>query len=149
SAWQKLFDDRFATDSNEKFLAARNSSYWQPELWDEEGVQTRLNDLPTLSLVLCRSIARTKAEFIDGTSAVLGSKEFLLATAQGIHRNLVKIPSYHFAQDEALPSVVRYLRGTQCVGLVEHDGHVSVKGLKDGVLLRWDNDIGLDIEKTE
>jgi CRISPR-associated endonuclease/helicase Cas3 len=151
SAWQKLFDDRFATDSNEKFLAARNSSYWQPELWEEEGVQTRLNDLPTLSLVLCRSIARTKAEaeFIDGTRADLGGDEFNFATARGINRNLVKIPSYHFTQVEAWPSIARYLRGAQSVGLVENKGTIAVNGLNNGVLLRWDNEIGLVIEKAE
>jgi len=149
SAWQTLFDERFATDSNERFLAARNSSYWQPELWDEEGVQTRLNDLPTLSLILCRSFSRTKAEFIDGSSAVLGSEAFLLDTAQGIHRNLVKIPSYHFAQIESHAAIAEYLRGAQCVGLVESDGTVSLNGLMEGVLIRWDSELGLVIEKTE
>src|SRR5208283_1876747 len=133
SAWQKLFDDRFATDSGRKFLADRNSNLWQVSLEDEEGRQTRLNEVSTLSLVLCRSFSRKKAEFIDGKSSIFGGEEFVLATAQGIHRNLVKMPSYHFTETEVetLPSIARYLRGAQCVGLVEHDGHVSVKGLKD------------------
>jgi CRISPR-associated endonuclease/helicase Cas3 len=149
SAWKKLFDDRFATDSGRKFLANRNSNLWQVALEDEEGVQTRLNDLPTLSMVLCRSLSETKAEFIDETSCVLGGKEFQLATAQGIHRNLVKIPEYHFEKTEANPSVARYLRGRQCVGRVKSDGAVSVRGLKNGIVLRWDNHLGLAIEKSE
>ncbi|MEW6587220.1 MAG: CRISPR-associated helicase Cas3', partial [Nitrospirota bacterium] len=69
-AWQKLFDDRFATDSGRKFLADRNSNLWQVVLEDEEGRQTRLNDVTTISLVLCRYLSKKKAEFIDGTSGV-------------------------------------------------------------------------------
>ncbi len=149
SAWQKLFDDRFATDSGRKFLADRNSNLWQVVLEDEEGRQTRLNDLPTLSLVLCRSISKTKTEFIDGTSAVLGGEEFNFVTAQGIHRNLVKIPSYHFAQIEVHTAIAENLRGAQCVGLVGSDGTVSLNSIVAGVLLRWDSDLGLVIEKTE
>lgn len=148
-AWQKLFDDRFATDSGRKFLADRNTNLWQVVLEDEEGRQTRLNEVTTLSLVLCRSFSKKKAEFIDATSGVFGGEEFVLATAQGIHRNLVKIPAYHFEQLEAQPVIARYLRGGQCVGLVGDDGIVSVKGLKAGVQLIWDNDMGLIIEKTE
>ena len=148
-AWQKLFDDRFATDSGRKFLADRNSNLWQVALEDEEGKQTRLNELPTLSLVLCRSFSETKAEFIDETSCILGGEEFQLATAQGIHRNLAKIPDYHFERTDANPSIARYLRGRQCVGLVQSDRTISVKGIKNGVVLRWDIQLGVVIEKTE
>ena len=146
-AWQKLFDERFATDSGRKFLADRNSNLWQLALEDEEGRQTRLNELSTLSLVLCRSFSKKKAEFIDGTSCVLESEEFLLKTAQRIHRNLVKIPENHFVQIEANPALGRYLRGKHSGGLVGDDGTISVNGLKDGVLLRWNNDLGLVVEK--
>lgn len=149
SAWQKLFDNRFATDSGRKFLADRNSNLWQVVLEDEEGRQTRLNEVTSLSLVLCRTFSKKKAEFIDGTSCVLGGDEFLLATAQRIHRNLVKLPDYHFTHIEAQPVIARYLRGGQCVGLVGDDRIVSVKGLKVGVQLIWDNDMGLIIEKTK
>ncbi|MFZ5907179.1 MAG: CRISPR-associated helicase Cas3' [Nitrospirota bacterium] len=147
-AWRKLFDERFATDSGRKFLADRNSNLWQVVLEDEEGRQTRLNEVTILSLVLCRSFSKKKAEFIDGTSAILGGEEFHLATAQGIHRNLVKIPEYHFTEVEAYAAIAKYLRGAQCVGLVGGDGTVSVKGLKNGVLLRWNKDLGLVLEKS-
>lgn len=149
TAWQKLFDERFATDSGRKFLAVRNSNLWQVALEDEEGVQTRLNEMPMLSLVLCRSFSETKVEFIDGTSVILGGKEFLLATAQGIHRNLVKVPERHFSKIVVEPAISRYLRGAHCVGLVGDNGSVSVKGLKEGALFRWGNETGLVIEIEE
>lgn len=45
--------------------------------------------------------------------------------------------------------IARYLRGRQCVGLVQSNGTVSVRGLKNGIVLRWDNQMGLVIKKTE
>jgi CRISPR-associated endonuclease/helicase Cas3 len=147
--WQKLFDAWFATDSGKKFLAARNSNLWQVALEDEEGVETRLNELPHLSLVLCGSITEKGVRFVDETSCSLGGEEFQLATAQGIHRNLVKIPDYHFERTDANPLIARYLRGRQCVGLVQSNGTITVRGLKNGVVLRWDIQLGVVIEKTE
>ena len=70
-----------------------------------------------------------------------------MKTAQRIHRNLVKIPENHFVQIEANPALGRYLRGKHSGGLVGDDGTISVNGLKDGVLLRWNNDLGLVVEK--
>jgi CRISPR-associated endonuclease/helicase Cas3 len=147
--WQKLDDERYGTDLGKKFLAVRNSNYWQPELWDEEGVQTRITDLPSLSLVLCRSMSETSAEFIDGTSCTLGTEEFQLSSAQAIHRNLVRIPAYHFEKPETYPQLARYLRSKYAIAIVASDGIVSVKGLKSETTLRWHFDYGLIIERTK
>jgi CRISPR-associated endonuclease/helicase Cas3 len=145
-AWQKLFDEWFATDSGKKFFADLNSNLWTVALEDDEGVQTRLNEVPTLSLVLCRRLSKTAAEFIDASSAVLGGEEFRLATAQAIHRNLVKVPTRHFAQTKEHPAIARYLRGAQSIGLVDHDGTVNVEGLQNDVRLLWSSELGIIID---
>lgn len=149
TGWQQLLNDTYGKALALKGKALMSSNLWQVALEDEEGVQTRINELPHLSLVLCCSLSETKVKFIDETSCTLGGEEFELATAQGIHRNLVKIPDYHFEKSEANPSIARYLRGRQCVGLVQSNGTVSVRGLKNGIVLRWDNQMGLVIKKTE
>ncbi|MGA2620669.1 MAG: CRISPR-associated helicase Cas3' [Thermoguttaceae bacterium] len=146
--WRDLFDEWFATDSCKKIFAARNSNLWTVALEDDEGVQTRLNELPTLSLVLCRWLSKTDAEFIDGSRAVLGGDEFRLATAKAIHRNLVKVPARHFLQVKEHPGIARYLRGAQRVGVVDHDGTVMVEGLQNGGRLCWSSDLGIIIENT-
>ena len=149
ASWRELDNNRFATDSGKKMLAARNSNLWQIALEDEEGVQTRLNEVPTRSLVLCRSMSESRIDFIDGTSCALGGEKFNLMTAQGIHRNLVKIPDYCFAQrTETLPSISRYLRGPQAIGYVKDDDRIAMKGLKDGIVLRWDINMGVIMERT-
>ena len=145
-SWRELLDDWFATDSGKKFFADLNSNLWTVALEDDEGVQTRLNELPTLSLVLCRRFSKTAAEFIDGSRAVLGGEEFRLATAQAIHRNLVKIPVRCFVQTKEHAGIARYLRGPQSVGVVDPEGTVNVDGLQSGVRLLWSCELGIIIE---
>lgn len=147
-SWEKLFDDRFVRDSNERFKAAMNSNYWQPHLPDEEGVQTRLNDMPTLPLVLCREINNQGAEFIDGSTGQLGKDVFHFKTAQAVHRNLVKVPEYCF--DLPIPqssTFAAYIFGKQGVGYIGDDGVVSVDVLKSEYLLTYSDELGLMIEK--
>ena len=147
-SWEKLFDDRFVRNSNERFKAAMNTNYWQPQLPDEEGVQTRLNEIPTVSVVLCRRTSKQGAVFVDDTSAKLGGDEFRLTTAQAIHKNLVKVPEYCFDHIDSYPPFEEYLYGNQCLGIVTESGAVEVKGLKSGIRFFYSNELGLVIEKS-
>jgi CRISPR-associated endonuclease/helicase Cas3 len=147
-SWEKLFDDRFVRNSNERFKAAMNSKYWQPQLPDEEGVQTRLNEMPTVSVVLCRSINKQEAVFIDGTSGKLGGDMFRFSTAQAIHKNLVKVPEYCFDNIKSCPAFADYLYGAQGVGIVAESGAVEVKGINGGTRLFYTDQLGLVIEKS-
>jgi len=146
-SWEKLFDDRFVRNSNERFKAAMNSNYWQPQLPDEEGVQTRLNEMPTVSVVLCRSITKQEAVFIDGTSGKLCGDMFRFSTAQAIHKNIVKVPEYCFDNIKSWPAFADYLYGNQSLGIVEKSGAVEVHGLKSGTRLYYSDELGLVIEK--
>ncbi|MBP9013270.1 MAG: CRISPR-associated helicase Cas3' [Smithella sp.] len=148
-AWEKLFDDRFVRNANDRFKASMNSNYWQPQLPDEEGVQTRLNDLPTVALVLCRHINKQEATFIDGTTAQISGDEFRLATAQAIHKNLVKVPEYCFDHYEPHQPFEDYLYGAQCVGIVDDNNSIRrVKGLSPGFSFFYTDYLGLVIEKS-
>jgi len=147
-SWEKLFDDRFVRNSNERFKATMTGNYWQPQLPDEEGVQTRLNEIPTVSLVLCRSINKQRAVFVDDTTVKLGGDEFRLTTAQAIHKNLVKVPEYCFDHIDLNPAFKEYLFGNQCVGIVTESGAVEVKGSKSGIRFFYSDELGLVIEKS-
>ena len=65
---------------------------------DDEGVQTRLNDLPTVTLVLLRSLHAQGGEVhitpLDGEAAVATAREWSRAAAVALHRNHVKIPAW-------------------------------------------------------
>ncbi|MGA8140530.1 MAG: CRISPR-associated helicase Cas3' [Desulfobaccales bacterium] len=147
-SWQQLSLDWFATDSAKKMIASRNSNLWQVALEDEEGVQTRLNEVPTGALVLCRKITAQAAVFINQSKGLLGNEKYRLATAQAIHKNLVKVPEYCFDHIEACSAFSDYLHGKQCIGIVAEGRAVEAQGLKKGTRLFYSDDLGLVIENT-
>lgn len=149
-SWLELSSEWFGTDSAKKMMAARNCNLWQMALDDEKGVQTRLNEILTVSVVLCQSINKQKAVFVDDTTGKLGGNTFLLPTAQAIHKNLVKLPKYCFDDDrvESCQAFADYLYGEQSVGIVADNGSVEVKRLKNGIRLFYSDELGLVIEKT-
>lgn len=147
-SWQQLSDEWFGTDSAKKMIASRNCNLWQVALEDEEGVQTRINEVPTVALVLCRTCTDREAVFIDRSTGRLGSDQYRLATAQAIHKNLVKIPKYCFDRVEASPAIADYLYGKQSVGIVAENGTVEVTGLKNGTWFFYSAELGLVIEKS-
>jgi len=149
-SWLELSNEWFGTDAAKAMHAHRNSNIWQIAEDDTKGNQTRSNELETISLVLCRSIGKREALFIDNISAVLGGEDFLLPTAQAIHRNLVKVPEYNFVKDfiEPCPAFADYLFDKQCLGIVTDCGDVEVKGLKSGIRFVYSRERGLVIEKS-
>ena len=147
-SWLKLYDDAYGQALAHRQRALMSSNIWSVALSDAEGVQTRLNDMPTVGLVLCRSLSDHKATFIDQSRGCLGSDQYRLPTAQAIHKNLVKIPRYHFDCIELCSAFTDYLYGEQSIGIVAESDAVEVKGLKDGTLLFYSDELGLIIKKS-
>jgi len=147
-SWQKLSEEWFGTDSAKALIASRNSNIWQLALDDREGVQTRINEMPTVSLILCKSINSQKVYFIDDTAGVFGGDTFSFPTAQAIHRNLVRVPRYCFEYVKPEPAFADYLYGEQCAGIVTEGGKVDVQGLNSGIKLCYSNELGLVVGKT-
>ncbi|MFH1963240.1 MAG: CRISPR-associated helicase Cas3' [bacterium] len=145
-SWLKLFNDAYGQAKAYQQKALMSSNIWNVPLPDEEGVQTRLNEIPTVSVSLCRSINKEEAVFIDDTSEKIGGSTFQLSTAQAIHRNLVKVPKYCF--DNIIFADYFCLYGRQSVGIIAESGAVKVNGLKNGTQLFYSDELGLVIEKT-
>lgn len=148
-SWQILADDWFGTDSAKKMIASRNCNLWQIALEDEEGVQTRLNEVPTINLILIIAIADNEACFIDKSLCRLSFEEYQLSTAQAIHKNLVKIPEYCFERISPPLIFSHYLSGKYCIGIVAEDGTVTVEGLKKGTELFYSDNLGLVIKRIK
>lgn len=146
-SWEKLFDDWFGTDSAKKMAASRNCNLWQVALEDEEGVQTRLNEMPTVPLVLCLSLNDQEAVFIDQSKGSFGGDQYRHTNAQAIHKNIVKVPEYCFIHVEPCPAFSDYLFGKQSTGIIAESGAVEVKGLQPGIRLSYSDELGLVIEK--
>lgn len=127
-AWKQLCDEWFGTASAKKMLASRNCNLWQVALGDEEGVQTRINEIPSLSLILCLTFSDKEACFLDNSKGYWGNDEYRLPTAQAIHKNLVKVPEHCFSRIETFPFLSDYIRSKYAVGLVTENGEVNIKG---------------------
>jgi CRISPR-associated endonuclease/helicase Cas3 len=147
-AWQELSYEWFGTDSAKIMLASRNCNLWGVALEDEEGVQTRINEMPTIALVLCQNITKREAVFIDGSRVRLDEGQYKLATAQAIHKNLIKVPEYCFDRVESCPAFTDYLHGKHSVGVVARSGAIQTKGLKHGIHLFYSDELGLVIKKS-
>jgi len=145
-SWGTLFDETYAKGLSQKFLAARASTLWQEPLDDIEGVQTRLNEMPTVQLILCRRIDGHMFEFLDGSCHEIGKDDFRLACAQALHRNLVKVPRHLFDTVKSDSVLEPYLHGEFATGIASDDG-IEVNGLRKGVRLRWSMEEGVIVEK--
>jgi CRISPR-associated endonuclease/helicase Cas3 len=147
-SWQKLYEETYGKILTYRQMALMSSNIWQVALNDEEGVQTRLNEMPTIPLVLCQSISDNEAFFVDGSRGQLGGDDYRLVVAQAIHKNLVKVPRHLFDHVETCPAFSTYLYGEQSVGIVADKESVEVTGLKNGIRLSYSDELGLVIEKT-
>ena len=146
-SWQNLQDEMLGKMMAYRQKALMNSNIWQVTLNDEEGVQTRLNEMPTVALVLCRFLSPDEAVFLDGTSARLGAEKYQLPLAQAIHRNLVKVPRHCFDGVEPFCAFEEYLHGDYCAGVVASNETVVVEGLRNRVRLTYSDESGLSIGK--
>lgn len=148
TSWRELLQK--VADESYKYRqhALMNTNVWcMPDLPDEEGIQTRVNELPTVSVILCQQIASNEVVLANGTKIVLGGDAFQLSIAKGIHRNLAKVPRYCFDSVVPFGAFRDYLRGEQTVGIITTAGSVEVKGLKNSHLLHFSNKLGLSIDK--
>lgn len=147
-SWLQLLAENEGNAMAYRQRALMSSNIWQAALDDCEGVQTRLNELQTVSLILCRKITAEMVECIDGSVVEFVSDIYNFATARAIHKNLVKVPLHHFVNVQPCPALAEYLYENQCIGIVGDDGTVAVSGLKSGVQLRYTADMGLFIDKS-
>jgi CRISPR-associated endonuclease/helicase Cas3 len=145
-AWQSLFRDMYRKVCAYKMKALQNSNIWTVALDDEEGVQTRLNEIQTVQLILCRKINSLCYTFLDGISLTLQKSEFQLAVAKALHKNLVKIPRNFFDSVVSSSELDAYLHGEFTVGVLE-ENRITVSGLRKGVQLCWSLEKGVIIEK--
>lgn len=145
-SWQKLFEEMTGKICAYRHKALQASNIWTIALEDEEGVQTRLNELPTVVLVLCRRVDVSDVDFLDGSRDRLAKDEFRLGVAQKIHKNLVRVPRHLFDSVKGFAAFEPYLHGEFAMGLVDGE-QIQVDGLRKGVQLRWSLEHGVSIEK--
>lgn len=149
STWTELSNEWFGSNSAKEMLASLNSNVWQVALQDSEGVQTRINDMPTVMVVLCTENNGNRFIFIDGTNEVVEESTYSLSVARAINKNLVKIPKYCFYENYPLSTAfTNYLYGDQALGIVAVDAKVTIEGVKEMYSILYTNEFGLKIKQV-
>jgi len=111
-----------------------------PSLQDEEGTRTRLNECPTVPLILAKSADERAVILLEGQTIPTQSVRFDYATAKTLHRNIVKAPAWWFGVKsrflKSVPSAVSkmvslHIHGTVEIAVIEGTT-ISTESLGDG-----------------
>ncbi len=122
-----------------------------PALKDEEGIGTRLNECPTLPLILAKSADQQTVALLGGPPIPVQFVRFDYLTAKALHRNMVKAPAWWFANKHrclrTVPGpvakmVALHIRGTVEMAIVSGNS-VTAESLREGGALDFDIDRGL------
>ncbi len=151
-SWIALNDEWFGKNYAEKDSADMASNLWNVQLHDEEGIQTRLNENPTVSLVLCSIRDGNKLSFSDGSTVAVVKDKFSIKTARAISKNIVKIPRYCFNWENTTVSdelLAGYVYGENAIGIMSADGAVEADGVSKKYILTYTDELGLVIEKPD
>jgi|GEM_PF-147157 len=154
-AWEGLKYDTLGKDFCKKNLAMRNMNFWQIALNDKEESQTRLNEIPTISIVLCKNttLDSDTIELLNGGVIQFKMNKFNIQFAKAIHKNLVKVSKHHFENFnrtfKLYDRLSEYLYGDFAIGIVSgEDNRIIIDGLKTGTSLQWKHDEGIIIKKA-
>lgn len=149
-AWQRLGDDDLAKTMAHRMLALQNSNYWNVELRDEEGLQTRQSEIMTIPLILCSEHSQAQSVLLGGEIVSFSNETHVPSAARAIHRNLVKIPVYLLSNNRRQEDsgLSRYVQGSFAVGVVDHLGNVSVVNMRPEIHLTYSDTTGLIIRRS-
>jgi CRISPR-associated endonuclease/helicase Cas3 len=150
--WKQLLADLELERRRHVGQAETSENVWNlPALQDEEGIGTRLNECPTLPLVLARSVDDKTVTPLDGPPIPVQAARFDYATARALHRNLVKAPAWWFAKKgrclQSVPASVAamvslHVHGPAEMGVV-NGTTITAQSLGEGATLDFDPDRGL------
>jgi CRISPR-associated endonuclease/helicase Cas3 len=101
-AWKAMKAMMLQRKQEQKNQAITAQNVWNlPALKDEEGIGTRLDECPTLPLILAVRADNTTLTLLDGTVIKVQSHYFAYATAKALHRNIVKAPTWLFEHKDS------------------------------------------------
>ncbi|MFC1896326.1 CRISPR-associated helicase Cas3' [Thermodesulfobacteriota bacterium] len=117
-SWNALANEWFGNDYAKKQRADWETNFFQILLDDAEGVNTRLNERPTVSLVLAQDVNSKNALLLDGSVVKKEEGRFDLRTAQALNRNAVRVPRSALVEQGRLPAhtLPRSMFPARCVG---------------------------------
>jgi len=132
-----------------------NAAVWRmPLLEDKEGVMTRVNGQPTVSIILGQKIENGSIILMDNSvipSSVNDGKVKKVDIGIAVNRNMVKSPCWLFDKKiKTEPKFIgHYINDVSVVSFPDENGYLDIPELKSGIKLKWSFDKGLEIIKAE
>ena len=149
-SWTKLSGECLGDDYAKKMIAERETNIFEKLLDDIEGVNTRLNDRPTVSMVLCKSFKKGRCVLLDDSRIITQPEHFDITLARTLNRNLVKVPRNAVTEQncklKTVPLLERYVQGEVIWGVID-EGIVSVPGMITPKMLKYTHESGVAITK--
>lgn len=143
-SWEILSSDMKGTEYAEKQLAIENTRLFaKAVLKDEEGKQTRLNEIETLPLIIATNIDADKIILLNGDEIAFNPQEFNIQHARSIHQNIIRVHAWPYEQVEGHPAITFYLKGNHCLALLDENNQLKIHKVKEGVNVLWDETMGV------
>lgn len=141
-AWIKLRESCVEEETKLTSIALGNTNVWRVQVDDaDDWPTTRVNEIPTISVVLCKKFGGGKVVFLDSNKEYSLNSKFDLGLAQAINTNLVKVNKCKSLEGAVkCKEFEEYLYGLHTLGIVQPDGSIEIEG---SVGLFWNIDIGV------
>ncbi len=127
-AWRALREEMERRASKLRGQAVSASNAWSlPTLADDEGVQTRYSDYPTLTLVLLQALEPGRGTLrlttLEGVTVTARERDWSREVAAALHRSHVKIPAWWLrdGQPENPAALGPYFVGSWALATVDGD----------------------------
>lgn len=146
-SWTQLAAEFAGSNFAREMVAQRNSNIWQVALEDQEGVQTRLNERPSVALVLCKSRIKDELILLNDSYVRFNEETYNLPYAKALHQNIAKIPQHILTTVPNDSKLNNYISGHCLIGIVKQTGQVEINCLKEGTELSYDKDLGVIINR--
>jgi CRISPR-associated endonuclease/helicase Cas3 len=150
NAWKCLYEEAYGEEKAKERVAEYNSRIWNKiELQDEEGRSTRFITIETRILVLVREKFNDRIVLLNGETISSTFKRFSIKDARAIHRNIVKVHDWSFNGRPEIQPFENYIREIHQLAIVLPEGILKIDGLKEGLIYKWDDDLGVYLCLTE
>lgn len=144
--WQKLYEEIEGEKFAQKMSAEFETNVWNILLSDEEGLaKTRINNYPTMQMILAKQIQGDKIILLNDEVAELGSDAVSLYAKRALYRNIVKVPAYCFRAKTENKNLATLVRGDWQLGTVKADGGIENQNMTPGHTLKYTSERGVQI----
>lgn len=143
-SWEILSGEMKGTEYAETQLALGNTRLFaRAALKDEEGKQTRLNEIETQPLIIATRIDKDRITLLNGDQIAMNPQKFNIHHARSIHQNVIRVHAWPYESVEPHPAVSYYIKGKHCLALLGENNKLLINGLKSGITMLWNEDMGV------